>query len=208
MLFAYAGNYRRILPGQHPASRRAAETFHYEQEVVDGTVVAITPREIVVNIGYKSDGIIPANELRHNPNLKTGDVIEVYIEKQEDATGQLVLSHKKALLLQAWNRVNKAYEDGEVINGYIKSKTKGGLIVEIFGIEAFLPGSQIDVKPIRDFDVYVDKKMELKVVLDRTIKPHRYWLLTRPTRSILENSTRVTNTIPAIVLFVADFNSL
>ncbi len=135
-----------------------------EQEVVDGTVVAITPREIVVNIGYKSDGIIPANELRHNPNLKTGDVIEVYIEKQEDATGQLVLSHKKALLLQAWNRVNKAYEDGEVINGYIKSKTKGGLIVEIFGIEAFLPGSQIDVKPIRDYDVFVDKTMDFKIV--------------------------------------------
>lgn len=135
-----------------------------EQEVVDGTVVAKTPREIVVNIGYKSDGIIPANELRYNPNLKIGEVIEVYVEKQEDATGQLVLSHKKACLLKAWNRVNDAYVKGEIINGYIKSKTKGGLIVDIFGIEAFLPGSQIDVKPIRDYDVFVDKTMDFKIV--------------------------------------------
>ncbi|NLK56106.1 MAG: 30S ribosomal protein S1 [Bacteroidales bacterium] len=135
-----------------------------EQEVVDGTVVAITPREVVVNIGYKSDGIIPSNELRHNPNLKIGDTIEVYVEKQEDSEGQLVLSHKKARLLKAWNRVNKAYDDGEIVNGYIKSKTKGGLIVDVFGIEAFLPGSQIDVKPIRDYDVFVDKTMEFKIV--------------------------------------------
>ncbi len=135
-----------------------------EQEVVDGTIVAITPREVVVNIGYKSDGIIPFNELRHNPNLKIGDIIEVYVEKQEDNTGQLVLSHKKARLLKSWNRVNKAYEDEEIINGYIKSKTKGGLIVDIFGIEAFLPGSQIDVKPIRDYDIFVDKTMEFKIV--------------------------------------------
>ena len=135
-----------------------------EQEVVDGTVVAITPREIVVNIGYKSDGVIPANELRHNPNLKIGDVIEVYVEKQEDATGQLVLSHKKARLLKSWKRVNQAFDEGEIINGYIKSKTKGGLIVDVFGIEAFLPGSQIDVKPIRDYDIFVDKTMEFKIV--------------------------------------------
>ncbi|MBP7103146.1 MAG: 30S ribosomal protein S1, partial [Bacteroidales bacterium] len=135
-----------------------------EQDVVDGTVVAKTAREIVVNIGYKSDGVIPANELRHNPNLKIGDVIEVYVEKQEDATGQLVLSHKKARLLKSWNRVNDAFDKGEIINGYIKSKTKGGLIVDIFGIEAFLPGSQIDVKPIRDYDVFVDKTMDFKIV--------------------------------------------
>lgn len=135
-----------------------------EQEVVDGIVVAKTPREIVVNIGYKSDGVIPANELRHNPNLKIGDVIEVYVEKQEDATGQLVLSHKKARLLKSWNRVNDAFDKGEIINGYIKSKTKGGLIVDVFGIEAFLPGSQIDVKPIRDYDIFVDKTMEFKIV--------------------------------------------
>lgn len=135
-----------------------------EQDVVDGIVVAKTAREIVVNIGYKSDGVIPANELRHNPNLKIGDVIEVYVEKQEDATGQLVLSHKKARLLKSWNRVNDAFDKGEIINGYIKSKTKGGLIVDIFGIEAFLPGSQIDVKPIRDYDVFVDKTMDFKIV--------------------------------------------
>jgi small subunit ribosomal protein S1 len=133
-----------------------------EQDVVDGIVVAKTAREIVVNIGYKSDGVIPANELRHNPNLKIGDVIEVYVEKQEDATGQLVLSHKKARLLKSWNRVNDAFDKGEIINGYIKSKTKGGLIVDVFGIEAFLPGSQIDVKPIRDYDVFVDKTMDFK----------------------------------------------
>ncbi len=135
-----------------------------EHEVIDGTVVSINPREIVVNIGYKSDGIIPFNELRYNPDLKPGDTIEVYVENQEDATGQLVLSHKKARILRSWERINKAFEKEEVINGFVKCRTKGGLIVDVFGIEAFLPGSQIDVKPIRDYDVFVSKTMEFKVV--------------------------------------------
>jgi small subunit ribosomal protein S1 len=135
-----------------------------EHEVIDGTVVSINPREIVVNIGYKSDGIIPFNELRYNPDLKPGDTIEVYVENQEDATGQLVLSHKKARILRSWERINVAFEKEEVINGFVKCRTKGGLIVDVFGIEAFLPGSQIDVKPIRDYDVFVSKTMEFKVV--------------------------------------------
>ncbi len=135
-----------------------------DHEVIEGTVVAITPREVVVNIGYKSDGVIPVTEFRTNPNLKVGDKAEVYVENQEGPNGQLILSHKKALLLKSWDRVNEAYEKGEIINGYVKSRTKGGLIVEVFGIEAFLPGSQIDVKPIRDYDVFVDSVMEFKVV--------------------------------------------
>jgi small subunit ribosomal protein S1 len=135
-----------------------------EQKVVEGTIVAKTPREIVVNIGFKSDGVIPANELRYLSNVQIGDKIEVYIISQEDAAGQLLLSHKKARLLKSWDRVNQAYETGEIITGYVKSKTKGGLIVDVFGIESFLPGSQIDVKPIRDYDVFVDKTMEFKVV--------------------------------------------
>jgi len=135
-----------------------------DHEVIEGTVVAITPREVVVNIGYKSDGVIPITEFRTNPNLKVGDKVEVYVENQEGPNGQLILSHKKALLLKSWDRVNEAYEKGEIINGYVKSRTKGGLIVEVFGIEAFLPGSQIDVKPIRDYDVFVDSVMEFKVV--------------------------------------------
>ena len=135
-----------------------------EHEVIDGFVVAISPREVVVNIGFKSDGVIPTSELRYNPNLKIGDTIEVYVENQEDAGGQLVLSHKKARILRSWERVNTAFENEEIINGYVKCRTKGGLIVDVFGIEAFLPGSQIDVKPIRDYDIYVDKVMEFKVV--------------------------------------------
>lgn len=135
-----------------------------EHEVIDGTVVAISSREVVVNIGYKSDGVLPVNELRYNPDLKIGDKIEVYVESQEDTTGQLLLSHKKARILRSWERVNAAYENDEIIKGYVKSRTKGGLIVDVFGIEAFLPGSQIDVKPIRDYDIYVDKVMEFKVV--------------------------------------------
>ena len=142
------------------------QTFNaiVEQEVVEGTIVGKTTREIVVNIGFKSDGVIPINELRYNPNFKIGDKIEVYVESQEDSTGQLLLSHKKALLLKSWKRVNEAFENEEIITGYIKSKTKGGLIVDVFGIEAFLPGSQIDVKPIRDYDIFVDKTMEFKIV--------------------------------------------
>jgi len=135
-----------------------------EHEVIDGTVVAKNSREVVVNIGFKSDGVIPLSELRYNPNLKVGDTIEVYVESQEDMGGQLILSHKKARILRSWERVNEAHDKGEVINGYVKCRTKGGLIVDVFGIEAFLPGSQIDVKPIRDYDIYVDKVMEFKVV--------------------------------------------
>ena len=136
-----------------------------EQEVIEGTIVSISDREAVVNIGFKSDGVIPASELRYNPEFKSGDKIEVYVESQEDANGQLLLSHKKARILKSWDRVNEAYENQEIITGYVKSRTKGGLIVTVFdNIEAFLPGSQIDVKPIRDYDVFVDKNMEFKVV--------------------------------------------
>ena len=135
-----------------------------ENAVIMGKVVSINTREVVVNIGFKSDGVINASELRYNPNLKIGDEIEVYVESQEDANGQLQLSHKRALILKSWQRVNEAYDNQEIITGYVKGKTKGGLIVDVFGIEAFLPGSQIDVKPIRDYDIYVDKTMEFKVV--------------------------------------------
>ena len=124
-----------------------------EHEVIDGTVVAKNNREVVVNIGYKSDGIIPLSELRYKTDLKIGDIVEVYVESQEDGTGQLLLSHKKARVLRSWERVNKSLEDSEVIQGFVKCRTKGGLIVDVFGIEAFLPGSQIDVKPIRDYDI-------------------------------------------------------
>ena len=135
-----------------------------DREVVDGTVIAMNKREVVVNIGYKSDGIIPLSEFRYNPDLKVGDTVEVYIENQEDKKGQLILSHKKARATRSWNRVNAALENEEIIKGYIKCRTKGGMIVDVFGIEAFLPGSQIDVKPIRDYDVFVGKTMEFKVV--------------------------------------------
>ena len=135
-----------------------------EHEVIEGKVVSINSREVVVNIGYKSDGIIPVNEFRYNPDLKVGDMVEIYVENQEDANGQMILSHKKARILKSWDRINEAFEKDEIINGYVKSRTKGGLIVDVFGIEAFLPGSQIDVKPIRDYDVFVDKTMEFKVV--------------------------------------------
>ncbi len=135
-----------------------------ENAVITGKVVAINAREVVVNIGFKSDGVINASELRYNPNLKIGDEIEVYVESQEDSNGQLQLSHKRALILKSWQRVNEAYDNQEIITGYVKGKTKGGLIVDIFGIEAFLPGSQIDVKPIHDYDAFVNKTMEFKVV--------------------------------------------
>lgn len=135
-----------------------------DREVVDGTVIAMNKREVVVNIGYKSDGIIPMSEFRYNPELKVGDTVEVYIENQEDKKGQLVLSHRKARATRSWERVNAALENEEIIKGYIKCRTKGGMIVDVFGIEAFLPGSQIDVKPIRDYDVFVGKTMEFKVV--------------------------------------------
>ena len=135
-----------------------------DHDVVDGTVIAINKREVVVNIGYKSDGIIPTSEFRYNPDLKVGDTVEVYIENQEDKKGQLILSHKKARASRSWDRVNQALENEEIIKGYVKCRTKGGMIVDVFGIEAFLPGSQIDVKPIRDYDIFVGKTMEFKIV--------------------------------------------
>ena len=135
-----------------------------DKEVVNGVVTSMNKREVVVNIGYKSEGVISMNEFRYNPELKVGDEVEVYIESQEDKKGQLILSHKKARASRSWDRVNAALENNEVIKGYIKCRTKGGMIVDVFGIEAFLPGSQIDVKPIRDYDIFVDKTMEFKVV--------------------------------------------
>ena len=153
------------------ASREAQESAYEgslnkieDHKVVDGTVISINKREVVVNIGSKSDGIIPTSEFRHNPDLKVGDTVEVYIENQEDKKGQLILSHKKARASRSWDRVNEAMENEEVVKGYIKCRTKGGMIVDVFGIEAFLPGSQIDVKPIRDYDIFVGKTMEFKVV--------------------------------------------
>ncbi len=135
-----------------------------EKEVVPGTIVSIGKKEVVVNIGYKSEGVVAVTEFRYNPDLKVGDVVPIFIETQEDKTGQMRVSHKTARLLSAWTEVNKALESGEIIKGEVKCRTKGGLIVDVFGLEAFLPGSQIDVKPIRDYDVYVGKVMELKVV--------------------------------------------
>ncbi|MFM8917828.1 MAG: 30S ribosomal protein S1, partial [Bacteroidota bacterium] len=135
-----------------------------EHDVLMGRIIALTGKEAVVNIGFKSDGLIPLSEFRHMPDLKVGDEVEVYVETQEDKNGQLILSHKKARALKSWERVNSALEKDEVITGFVKCRTKGGLIVDVFGIEAFLPGSQIDVKPIRDYDVFVNKTMEFKVV--------------------------------------------
>jgi len=135
-----------------------------DHQVVDGKVISVDKKEVVVNIGYKSDGIIPASEFRYNPDLKIGDVVEVYVESAEDKKGQLLLSHKKARLSKSWERVNAALDEQQVIQGYIKCRTKGGMIVDVFGIEAFLPGSQIDVHPIRDYDQFVGKTMEFKVV--------------------------------------------
>ena len=135
-----------------------------DKDVIEGTIIALNKREAVVNIGYKSDGIIPMNEFRYNPDIKVGDVVEVFIENQEDKKGQLILSHRKARASRSWERINAALANDEIIKGFIKCRTKGGMIVDVFGIEAFLPGSQIDVKPIRDYDVYVGKTMEFKVV--------------------------------------------
>ena len=135
-----------------------------EKEVIEGTVVVLTKREAVINVGYKSEGVVPISEFRYNPDLKVGDTVDVYVECQEDKTGQLVISHRTARMHKAWLRVNDVLRTGEVITGYVKCRTKGGLIVDVFGIEAFLPGSQIDVKPIRDYDIYVGKNMEFKVV--------------------------------------------
>ncbi len=135
-----------------------------ENEVIDGTIVSLNKREALINIGYKSEGVVNMNEFRYNPDIKVGDTVEVYVESQEDSNGQLALSHKKARALRSWDRVNTALEQDEIIKGFIKCRTKGGMIVDVFGIEAFLPGSQIDVKPIRDYDLFVNKTMEFKVV--------------------------------------------
>ena len=159
--------------GDNNASQsREAQTEAYEgslnkisdHDVVDGTVIAMNKREVEVNIGFKSDGIIPTSEFRYNPDLKVGDTVEVYIENQEDKKGQLILSHKKARASRSWDRVNQALENEEIVKGFVKCRTKGGMIVDVFGIEAFLPGSQIDVKPIRDYDIFVGKTMEFKIV--------------------------------------------
>ncbi|MBQ4291715.1 MAG: S1 RNA-binding domain-containing protein, partial [Muribaculaceae bacterium] len=135
-----------------------------DQEVTEGTVIALNKREAVINIGYKSDGVIPVSEFRYNPDLKVGDKVEVFVENPEDSKGQLILSHKKARQARSWDRVNAALENNEIVKGYIKCRTKGGMIVDVFGIEAFLPGSQIDVKPIRDYDQFVDTTMDFKIV--------------------------------------------
>jgi small subunit ribosomal protein S1 len=135
-----------------------------DDTVVEGTIVHLTEREAIIDINAKSEGVISLNEFRYNPDLKVGDKVEVLVDIREDKTGQLVLSHRKARVIKAWDRVNNAHETGEIVNGFVKCRTKGGMIVDVFGIEAFLPGSQIDVKPIRDYDQYVNKTMEFKVV--------------------------------------------
>jgi len=138
--------------------------FVNERDVIEGTVVRLTERDAIIDINSKSEGVISLNEFRYNPNLAVGDVVEVLVDKREDSSGQLVLSHKKARVIKAWDRVNNAHETGEIVNGFVKCRTRGGMIVDVFGIEAFLPGSQIDVKPIRDYDQFVEKTMEFKVV--------------------------------------------
>jgi small subunit ribosomal protein S1 len=157
---AYSNEEREKLEAIYEKTLRTVS----ENEVIEGRVVAKNNKEVLVDIGYKSDGIVPLSEFRYNPDLGVGDTVEVYVEKQEDKNGQLLLSHRKARSLKAWERINTALEKDEVLKGFVKCRTKGGLIVDVFGIEAFLPGSQIDVKPIRDYDIYVGKTMEFKVV--------------------------------------------
>lgn len=160
------------LDSQAPAEQKKHDLESYENslasiaenEVTEGTVVAINKREVIINVGFKSEGIVSINEFRYTPNLAVGDKVEVYVENQEDSHGQLILSHRKARTLKAWDRVLAAYESQEIVKGYIKYRTKGGMIVDVFGIEAFLPGSQIDIRPIRDYDIFLDKTMEFKVV--------------------------------------------
>lgn len=156
----YSENQREELEALYGGTLTTVE----EKKVIKGTVVSVSARDVIVNIGFKSDGLVSASEFRDTPDLKTGDNVEVYLEEQEDSNGQLVLSRRKAKIVGAWEKIQKSYEEDLVIDGMVKRRTKGGLIVDIFGVEAFLPGSQIDVKPIRDFDVFVDKKMEVKVV--------------------------------------------
>jgi len=162
--FAEEGIYTKERKAEFEAMYNETLSSVGEGEVVDGTVIALNKRVVVINIGYKSEGVVTISEFRYNPELAVGDIVEVYVENQEDKKGQLVLSHKKARSLRSWDRVNQALEKDEVIKGYIKCRTKGGMIVDVFGIEAFLPGSQIDVKPIRDYDIFVGKTMEFKVV--------------------------------------------
>ena len=156
--------YNKVQRAELSDKYEATLTSINEKEVIEGTVVAVTKKEVIINIGYKSEGVVPASEFRYNPELKVGDTVDVYVEVQEDKQGQLIVSHRTARMHKAWIRVNDVLRTGEVITGYVKCRTKGGLIVDVFGIEAFLPGSQIDVKPIRDYDIYVGKNMEFKVV--------------------------------------------
>ena len=156
--------YTQVQRSEYADKYEATLSSINEKEVIEGTVVVLTKREAVINVGYKSEGVVPISEFRYNPDLKVGDTVDVYVECQEDKAGQLIISHKTARMHKAWIRVNDVLRSGEVITGYVKCRTKGGLIVDVFGIEAFLPGSQIDVKPIRDYDVYVGKNMEFKVV--------------------------------------------
>ena len=156
--------YTQVQRSEYADKYEATLSSINEKEVIEGTVVVLTKREAVINVGYKSEGVVPISEFRYNPDLKVGDTVDVYVECQEDKAGQLIISHKTARMHKAWIRVNDVLRSGEVITGFVKCRTKGGLIVDVFGIEAFLPGSQIDVKPIRDYDVYVGKNMEFKVV--------------------------------------------
>jgi small subunit ribosomal protein S1 len=156
--------YTQVQRSEYADKYEATLSSINEKEVIEGTVVVLTKREAVINVGYKSEGVVPISEFRYNPDLKVGDTVDVYVECQEDRAGQLIISHKTARMHKAWIRVNDVLRTGEVITGFVKCRTKGGLIVDVFGIEAFLPGSQIDVKPIRDYDVYVGKNMEFKVV--------------------------------------------
>jgi small subunit ribosomal protein S1 len=160
----FGGSYAADVKEKMEAAIEATLNSVTEKEVVKGVVVSKTDREVIINIGFKSDGLVSASEFRDMPDLKAGDEVEVYIENQEDANGQLTLSRKLAKVMSAWTNIEKALEEDVIINGFVKRRTKGGLIVDIFGIEAFLPGSQIDVKPIRDFDIFVGKNMEVKVV--------------------------------------------
>jgi len=156
--------YTQVQRSEYADKYEATLSSINEKEVIEGTVVVLTKREAVINVGYKSEGVVPISEFRYNPDLKVGDTVDVYVECQEDKAGQLIISHRTARMHKAWIRVNDVLRTGEVITGFVKCRTKGGLIVDVFGIEAFLPGSQIDVKPIRDYDVYVGKNMEFKVV--------------------------------------------
>jgi len=189
-----------------------------DDEVVEGTVVHISDRDAIIDINAKSEGVISLNEFRYNPDLKVGDKVEVLIDVREDATGQLVLSHRKARVIKAWDRVNKAHETGEIVNGFVKCRTKGGMIVDVFGIEAFLPGSQIDVKPIRDYDQYVNKTMEFEldqklnvVILDFDENKSRIQLglkqLSKHPWEALAEEVKVGDKVKGKVVVIADYGA-